>query len=89
MQRVAVCCSVLQGITVCCSVLQCVAVSRVCFAHWKAMTVSVLQCVALHCGVLQRIHKDISIHAYAHAHMYIRRKIWPAHGEGAAKDAQP
>ena len=53
MQRVAVCCSVLQCVAVCCS-LQCVAVLVRVFC-------SVLQCVAVCCSVVQRVAVSYSV----------------------------
>jgi len=52
LQRVTVCCNVLQCVAVCCSVLQCVAV---CCSVLQCIAVccSVLQCVAVCCSVLQ------------------------------------
>jgi len=52
MQRVAVCCSVVQTIAVCCSVLQCIAV-RCSESQCAAVCCSVMQGVAVCCSVLQ------------------------------------
>ena len=70
MQRVAVCCSVLQCFVVCCSVMQCLAVwcrvlqcvAACCSAMQRvAVCCSVLQCVAVWCSVLQSVAECFSV----------------------------
>jgi len=54
LRRVAVCCGVLLGVAVCCGVLQCVSRPSKSQGALLVALLSVLQCAAVCCSVLQR-----------------------------------
>ena len=72
LQCVAVCCSVLQRVVVCCSVLQCV---EVCCSVLQRVVVcySLLQCVAVCCSVLQYVTACCSVLQSVAGYTYIHR----------------
>ena len=81
MQRVAVCCSVLQCVAVCCSVLQYVTVcdsvfgSKLCSVlQCVAVCCSVLRCVAVCCGVLQCVAVETRFGAFTTVRVLAERK---------------